>query len=407
MAALDLTSFAPALKTLFTDKKIQNLTYNASPLFAMLRKDTNFEGKDHQHPLEYGDVKGRAAVFATAVANKAASDFAAFTVTRVKDYGLASIDNETAEASASNKGAFLRAAQSQINSALSALARSIASALYRTGTGSIGVVGSLSTTSLTLASLGDVANFEKGMRIQVSATDGSALIDSAAVAVLTAVNRDTGVLTASANWTTTFPTPIAAGYFLYAEGDAQNAGSARTKISGLLAWLPTSAPSATLFFGVDRSVDATRLGGIRYDGSAQTIEEALVGATSRVTTEGGKTSAIFMHPSKVRDLINSLGTKVEYTEHKVGDIGFEGIKVRTDNGPVTVYSDRFCPQSYAFALQMDTWVLASLGNAPKILNMDGNKMLREAGADAVEVRCGFYGNLICTAPGYNCVITLS
>lgn len=408
MAALDLTSFAAALKTLYSSKRIENLTYQTNPLLAMLPKNESFYGDSVKQPLVYGNVKGRSVTFATAQSNKAASSYAAFTVTRVKDYALASIDNETLEASKSDKGAFMRAAQAEIDSAFRALGRSIASALYRSGSGSVGVVatGGISTTALTLASPGDVVNFEVGMKVQASATDGSALIDSGAAATLTAINRDTGVLTASANWTTTFPTPIAAGYYLYIQGDAQSAASARTKISGLQAWLPTTAPSSTSFFGVDRSVDTTRLGGVRYDGSALTIEEALINGVSRVGVEGGKTDYIFMNPLDVRNLVTALGTKVMYTQHKVGDIGFEGLKVACDNGPVTVMSDLNCPQGYAFALQMDTWELASLGKAPRLLDSDGNRFLREASADAIEVRCGFYGNLLCSAPGFNAVITL-
>ena len=54
-----------------------------------------------------------------------------------------------------------------------------------------------------------------------------------------------------------------------------------TKLSGLGAWLPSSAPGSTdSFFGVNRSSDATRLGGIRFDGSSLPLEEALIGAAS-------------------------------------------------------------------------------------------------------------------------------
>ncbi len=406
MAALDLTSFAAALKTLYSDRKIHDLTYKNAPFLAMVSKDTNFVGDSVKHPLKFGNIKGRSATFTTAQTNKAASNYAAFTVTRVRDYGLASIDNETLEASKTDKGAFMRAAQAEIDSAFAGLGRSLASAIYRSGTGSIGVVGAVSTTSLTLASVGDVTNFEVGMKLQASATDGSALVNSGAAATITAINRETGVLTAGVDWTTTIAA-LTAGYFLYAEGDAQSAASARTKISGLQAWLPVSAPSATLFFGVDRSVDTTRLGGVRYDASALSIEEGLVNAVSRVTTEGGKPDAIFINPIKMRDLINSLGSKVQYTSHKVGEIGFESVKLMTDNGPVSVFSDLNCPQAYAFVLQMDTWQLKSLGKAPRLLDSDGNKMLRDGSADSVEVRCGYYGNLVCDAPGYNAIVTLS
>ena len=58
-------------------------------------------------------------------------------------------------------------------------------------------------------------------------------------------------------------------------------------------------------------------------------------------------------------------------------------------------------------LQMDTWKLYSLGKAPKILDHDSLKMLRESSSDAVEVRVGYYAQLGCKCPGYNVNIKLA
>jgi len=57
-------------------------------------------------------------------------------------------------------------------------------------------------------------------------------------------------------------------------------------------------------------------------------------------------------------------------------------------------------------LQMDVWKLYSLGKAPKILDSDGLKFLRESSADAVEVRVGYYAQLGCRGPGYNARVSL-
>ena len=58
-------------------------------------------------------------------------------------------------------------------------------------------------------------------------------------------------------------------------------------------------------------------------------------------------------------------------------------------------------------LTKDTWKLYSLGAAPKILDSDGLKMLREASADSVEVRVGYYAQLGSNAPGFNGIVKLS
>jgi hypothetical protein len=52
-------------------------------------------------------------------------------------------------------------------------------------------------------------------------------------------------------------------------------------------------------------------------------------------------------------------------------------------------------------LEMDKWILATLGEPVKFLNLDGNRILRSATADSVEARLAFRGNLACKAPIYN------
>ena len=76
-------------------------------------------------------------------------------------------------------------------------------------------------------------------------------------------------------------------------------------------------------------------------------------------------------------------------------------------GPIKVIPDQNCPANVAFMLQLDVWKLYSLGKAPKILDSDGLKFLRESTADAVEVRVGYYAQLGCRGPGYNVRIALS
>ena len=59
-------------------------------------------------------------------------------------------------------------------------------------------------------------------------------------------------------------------------------------------------------------------------------------------------------------------------------------------------------------LQLNTWSLNTLGGAPQILDGDGvGTMLRVSNLDAYEVRVGMYGNIACTAPGYNCRVALA
>jgi hypothetical protein len=81
--ALNLTNFAPMLKTLYPKKRIENMVYADRPLLAWLPKSEGFFGENKKVPLIYGNPNGRSATFATAQANKTNTSSVAFLVTRV------------------------------------------------------------------------------------------------------------------------------------------------------------------------------------------------------------------------------------------------------------------------------------------------------------------------------------
>ena len=153
--------------------------------------------------------------------------------------------------------------------------------------------------------------------------------------------------------------------------------------------MPSAAPTAGDSFSVrTRSKDATRLAGIRFDGSAQPIEEALISAASRLAREGGSPSHCFMNFANFSNLEKALGSKVVYDKVSSddADIGFQSLTILGPKGPIQIVADQNCTPDIAYMLQMDTWTLNSLGDAPHILDLDGNRMLREASADAYEVK---------------------
>jgi len=404
MASLDMASFDAALKQLYSEEKIFKMVYEDAPFFAMLPKMEKFVGKNMVIDTIYANPQGRSATFATAQSNQSNVKVVGFTITRDQDYAVASLDNETMEASASDAGALLEAASTQIDGALDQLKRSLVIALYRSGSGSIGQANaSVTGTSLQLKNINDVVNFEVDQILVFSTADGGGSVKSGSVSI-TAVNRDSGLLTVTAMTAIDGGTGVAANDYIFIIGDYDQ------KIKGLQAWLPNSAPSATPFFGVDRSKDVTRLGGIRVDGTNLPIEEALTKAITRLSREGGKPTHCFINHAKWEELVNALGSKVVYANEQVkaGEafIAFQGVMLYGPKGPVKVMPDANCPSDRAFLLQMDTWKLYSLGKVPRIIDSDGLRLLRQATADGVEFRCVYYAQLGCKAPGRNATIAL-
>ena len=398
-----IANYAGALKQHYTNERIENMVYKDNPFLAMVSKYEQFGGQNLKLPIKWGNPQGRSAVFAMAQGNKYASSISAFLLTRQQDYSLASINNEVLEASKGNANAFMEAATTEIDGAIESASRSLAISLFGDGSGAIGQVLSgtgTATTSVTLKQIDDVTNFEVGMTLYFNATktgSSGTIVPAGGItgSVVSAVNRDTGVITMGSVVTTT-------NDYIYQIGDYDE------KISGLEAWVPESAPTSALFFSVDRSVDPTRLGGIRFDASSLPLEEGLIGAASRAAREGGKPDVCFVNYSNFSDLEKALGSKVSYVDEKINpQIGFRGILIHGPRGPIKVIPDQNCPKNVAFMLDMSMWKLYSLGKAPKILDSDGLRFLRESTADAVEVRIGYYAQLGCRGPGYNVRIKLS
>jgi hypothetical protein len=157
------------------------------------------------------------------------------------------------------------------------------------------------------------------------------------------------------------------------------------------------------------------LAGNRFNGSQESIEEALIDAaaqTAQMRSAAGYPDYCFMNFASYAALIKTLGSRVQYVDvkHDEIDISFEGVQVITAYGKITVLPDRNCPAQTAYLICMKTWKLRTLGRAPKIITYgayDSNQGLRVGNADAVEIRIGYYGNLTCNGPVANCVVSLA
>jgi hypothetical protein len=148
---------------------------------------------------------------------------------------------------------------------------------------------------------------------------------------------------------------------------------------------------------------------VRYDGTSQSIEEALIDSSALLAREGGKADVCITNFKSYSALEKSLGSKVQYVDMKgPAEIAFRGIMINGANSMIKVFPDRNCQAQTGYLLQMNTWTLNSLGDAPQILRYgDGLEMLRLSTADAAEVRIGYYAQISTNAPGFNANVTLS
>ena len=391
---LDTSDITAILKELYPDNRVRELLYKTSPLLGMIPKDREAYGELVKVPLRYGTPQTASATFAERAGGIAASKYAAFDVTTVNDYAFASVTGEAIDKAKSDKGSFVRSLDREVQGAMLTAKRRISNNLFRSGTGSIARRGSLSTNTITLATASDTRFFEVGMRLQASETDGGTLRDSGDFFTVTAVDRSGGTVTVDA---AADISGFADNDFLYPKGDLN------AKLSGLQAWIPTSAPGATAFFGVNRSIDTVRLGGNRKDFSGVNIEEALIDAMELVSREGGSPACVVLHTSDFANLQKAMAGKVVYGARDSYDtkVGYRTIELMGPAGKVDVVADPDCQPNVAWVLQLDTWTLYSMGETPKYLNNDGNAVLRTTTSDAIELQLVSRLQLACSAPGWN------
>jgi hypothetical protein len=420
----DLTAATAVLKQRYTRKKLNTLSYNDNPWLAMIPKDEALGSNAFVFGIRnavaqtraWGTFSNSQAAYANAGSS---STYQRFVVPHYNDYTTANISGDAIDSAKGNENALIDVLTAEIDGALYTASRSLAIAMYKNGGGSRGQISSSSVTTsstITLAVVTDIVNFEVGMPLNSSATDGSGNTGSArsGTAYVIAVDRDLGTITvsntlggAATAWSTCI-TSCAANDYIFAGGDF--AGTALDVMVGMGGWLPTTAPTSTdSFYGVNRSGDATRLAGVRYVGAGGPIEETLIEAAARLGREGSTPDYAFLNPLNYSQLVKAIGGKVIYDRAKSvdePDIGFEAVKLMGPRGPIKVMGDVNCPFGTSFMVKSDTWSLRSIGKAPRIIDLDEVSMLRISNADAYEVRIVSRVCMTCDAPGWNATIQL-
>jgi len=401
---------------------MKDLVYKENPFLALVPKNESpdgFAGKYIPVPIEFGVPAGRSHSFSNAQNQQTAAQLASFFVYVISDYQLVTITNLLMEQTKSNAGAFVDAAKLQMDGGFRMITNNIAFELFGDGSATRGFIGSTVSTSaptyvITLSNAQQIVQFEVGMTLVNFAISAGIISSiSSSTASITAVDRTNGIITVLASATDSSWASAGNGLGVYGDIVAGPVSTGTNlALSGLAAWLPTSAPSSSdSFWGVNRSADVTRLAGIRYNAQSLTIEEGITNALAVLNREGGKPDLCILDFASFAALVNSLGAKVQYVQvkHDEVEVAFEGITFQSAYGRVTILADRSCPPQTAYLLTMSTFKLRSLGKVPHILTygMEGLEGLRVGNADALEIRIGYYGNLICSAPGWNAVVQLS
>jgi len=406
---LDLTSFNPMIKVHYAPGPVVNMAFQKNKATGMMmkrnRKPSGQGGGQHWHqPVQYGLPGGGSSDFNTALAaSNNNSSYAGFDVTRKKHYRLGKVDNETIEATADGDVDAFEPAFDEFDRVIEAEGNYLEFRFFRTRGGYIGRMSntSFATAVMTLDDASGTWGVRQGDVLNLASTDGTSGSVRAGSLTVASVQRRAGTITMTGNISTGIAAAAADDYVFLA-------GDFGLAASGLMDWIPDSDPSATAFYGQDRSLEPEMLGGLRVDGSdGRPMHELLIDMCAEAENLGGEPSIVFANPRALGTLSKQLEGKWVIVKGKgyggaEAEIGYRGWQVNLGGHEVTIMSNRCCQVNRVWMLDMETWTMFSAGPAPGFLQKKAGSIIKVSEtSDAYEARVGEYYNFACKAPGFN------
>ncbi len=401
-----LAASEAALKVLYPKGEMPKSINEMFKTFKELKKEQNFVGQLAYVALQNANSQGSSAAFARAQADVQQGNYVRFALERVRHYGIARVDGETAQAAVEDEGALVDLWDNETKGAAVTETQCLATYLFGSGDGVLGgILSGSGTTTLTMAATTNMNYFELGMTCKAVTALGLASTVRSGTNKVTGIDRRNRTLTAGTVWSTAI-TSLADTDFLTRDSDHHASGVAAV-ITGLDRYVEGGTTPGTLW-GLNRNSDPLRLAGQSIDYAGYAMEDAVVDASAQAGFHGiGYPNVLVCNNLEVATMKKSMSSKIVYNRPggKEGSYSFSEIAIEGENGPIRVIADPFCPRNKAWLLKLDQFSLFSLKAAPHVAQLDGQRILRLTDADSYEIRFAFYGNLKCKNPGMHVKMT--
>lgn len=304
-------------------------------------------------------------------------------------------------------GSFVEAMSFQLEKAKKAMRRVYECMLFKGGWGDLAqlsaTAGVGSATGVALKYPWMARMLEKGMEVVFSQSEAGHVLRGATPAIIT--GRDSSAGTVNFNIApNTAGTAAAVSDFMFRDGDRENSATPTRQVPvGFKAWLPATAPSATTFFGVDRTADS-RLGGLRKTASGS-IEETFMDSDAQVDAEGGKVTHYVMGRETFNKLAKSMSNHIEYCEIST-DIGIGIPGFRMNGSDAVFYWDNAAEEGISYGYNIEEVEIRYAGEDLFTLEEgDGMTFRRVPGADQWRAEIVTCSQFILPAPGHGICVT--
>lgn len=406
--------FLEALKKMYSAEKTKLRVELNNPTWKDIKKVAIGEGQNYTYSigLTYGSGFGNSLssiIAGTSGSPSSGAKSANVVVNTGDDYSVLELSNKFLKRSAKADAAFVEQLKYQVDASLKGMGLNFSTKLFGYGNGVMATCSATGTgaiTTITLTNARDARFFTEGMVLATGSISGTTVTLSSTYPVISSINESTGVITVAS------VTPSVSSTVLGLRGVL---GQTTTNASGLLAWLPTSAPSGTsvgnslITTSVDRANHQSQLAGFRVDDSTRPIDECAYLLAQKIQERGGRPDRIICSYNTFNKMAVKAWNKiVPMNKAEASSTGVQSLGLVTPYGTLPFVVDSSCPDSVCFMLTMDTWRIVHLsGGLPeRISDAAGNGQMFQTDDDSVQIRYRAWWNLICLSPIDNGVFTV-
>lgn len=405
--------------------------FSEPKLYGKVARETNLTGQTITWPIKHDEATGYAkdttglAYLVTDATNSniGTQKYKNWSINLEVEYAAHFFDNIAKLKMSNDIGAYKRNVESEMASVMKQFSRSLGHAMYRDGTGVIGVIAAITAFSsqvatITLTRRSDAKFFSKGQKYNVIDHTSPALPRGGdfitSYLEVNAIDRVKGTLVVTRVGTNAVESAAVGNYLSQITWYRQNGVN---RIKGLAAICPSVAPApGDNFYGVDRAVDPQRLAGWRFDDatanpSAVSLEDQIREMVVYMSTSSASTDMwVYCNPVQLEKMLQRANGRMQYEEESRGSgefkYGYKYATISTSSGDVKVYGDAYCPEDRWYGMGNMSIKLGTLGDEPEVgLFANGATTMTRQGIDGEEFRARILAQVlpddpssICTGP---------